>query len=391
EADKLPHQTFRRIHGRGPPYGILSHTWSTYEIPFRAFYDRTIHKAYPVASHKIYSTCDRALEDEIDYVWIDSCCIDKSSSAELSEAINSMYAWYASAKTCYAYLEGFALKEVEELTAGLAICRWFTRGWTLQELIAPREVKFYDRHWAYFGTRMVLSTFLSRITTIPEEVLVGNKTVDPYCVAQKMSWTSMRGTTRGEDLAYCLFGLFEINAPLLYGEGSIRAFKRLQEEIITKTNDLSLFAWQDNDMEGFVGVLAPSPSCYFGMVDVSPRGLLRRNPEFAVTNKGLRISTRLARPLDVAIGRTDVVFMPLNCTPDRSLGSESSLGISLLDEDGIFFRVQGRRYFAPMQELVRTGDVVWTEELIYIAINLRDYLNLENETMGVAGSTLYVQ
>ncbi|KAK7190833.1 uncharacterized protein CC84DRAFT_1186289 [Paraphaeosphaeria sporulosa] len=226
---------FEEFLGEIPPYAILSHTWDAYEIPFKDFYSLHVHEEYPQASQKIYDTCDRALEDELDYVWIDSCCIDKSSSAELSEAINSMYSWYSKAQVCYAFLNDYLASD----------CRWFSRGWTLQEMLAPQDVHFYDKTWSYFGTRKELASTLSSITGVPTEVLDGRKEVEEFCVAQKMAWAAKRQTTREEDTAYCLFGLFQINAPLLYGEGGMCAFERLQEEIIKKTNDLTILAWMN--------------------------------------------------------------------------------------------------------------------------------------------------
>ncbi|KAF2441844.1 HET-domain-containing protein, partial [Karstenula rhodostoma CBS 690.94] len=291
---------FEEFFGEVPPYAILSHTWDAYEIPFKDFYNLHVHEENPQASQKIYDTCNQALEDELDYVWIDSCCIDKSSSAELSEAINSMYIWYSKAQTCYVYLSDYdphAGNSSGFIHDGFEKCRWFTRGWTVQELLAPHHVEFYDKTWSYFGTRKELASTLSNITRVPTKVLDGSKEVEEFCVAQKMAWAARRQTTREEDTAYCLFGLFQINAPLLYGEGGVRAFERLQEEIIKKTNDLTIFAWMNPGprMSGITSVLAPHPRYFSRSQHIRPQNPIGSNPEFKVTNKGLKIKTFIYR------------------------------------------------------------------------------------------------
>ncbi|KIN08824.1 hypothetical protein OIDMADRAFT_188507, partial [Oidiodendron maius Zn] len=213
-----------------PQYVILSHTWGENEISFQQFQNG-------VLNNKIKQCCVQARKEGFGYVWVDTCCIDKTSSAELSEAINSMFRWYKEAVLCYVYLEDFSL-----LRDRLKPCKWFTRGWTLQELIAPPVVEFYDTHWVRFGTRMSLQMVISALTRIPVPMLTASKALQDYSVAVRMSWASRRNTTRLEDRAYCLMGLFDVNMPMLYGEG-LRAFQRLQEEILKRNEDYSLFAW----------------------------------------------------------------------------------------------------------------------------------------------------
>lgn len=195
-----------------------------------------------------------------EYVWIDTCCIDKTSSAELSEAINSMFAWYQEAKVCYAYL--FDVPD-----RPLKASRWFTRGWTLQELIAPREVIFYDGNWRNLGDRTSLGPRISQCTRIPESILSGEKDLDTFSTAQRMSWAAERQTTRVEDRAYCLMGLFGVNMPLIYGEREA-AFIRLQEEILRISEDHSLFAWKSSDTRA--GLLATSPAAFIDSHDIVP-------------------------------------------------------------------------------------------------------------------------
>ncbi|EMD93874.1 hypothetical protein COCC4DRAFT_164276, partial [Bipolaris maydis ATCC 48331] len=230
-----------------PPYAILSHTWGNDEVTFM---DLPLYAPATQARagyQKIEFTCKQAIRDQLKYAWVDTCCIDKRSSSELSEAINSMYAWYRAARRCYAYLSDVVEEYMGE---EFRKSRWFTRGWTLQELLAPTEVVFYNCNWHRLGLRLHHSQLISKITGIDEGALGIRRLTWPknrdmlgaYCVAKKMAWASSRDTTRIEDMAYCLLGMFEINMPLLYGEGD-RAFHRLQEEIIRRVNDDSIFAW----------------------------------------------------------------------------------------------------------------------------------------------------
>jgi hypothetical protein len=214
----------------------------------------------------------------------------QSSSAELNEAINSMFKWYNNARVCYTYLSDFDLDVAESVVSHLEYCRWFTRGWCLQELIAPSELLFYDRNWQFIGTKVSLRGLISRIARIDEEVLIDFNCLYTTPVARRMSWASSRKTTREEDTAYSLLGIFDVNLPMLYGEGT-KAFIRLQEEIIKKSNDLSLFAWRESDPERtYVDMLAPSPSCFYDCYNIKvyriERSTLSSNL-FSITNRGL--------------------------------------------------------------------------------------------------------
>lgn len=197
---------------------------------------------------KILFTCQQAITDGLEWAWVDTCCIDRTSSAELDESIMSMYRWYEQSTRCYAYLSDVPYGLVGDLLASrLRASRWFTRGWTLQELIAPRQVIFFGQAWRCLGTRSHHSTVIHDITRVPEQLLIcdpGNPFSDPrrYSAAQKMSWAAGRECKKIEDVAYCLLGLFGIYMPLQYGEGS-SAFVRLQEEILRRTDDHSVFAW----------------------------------------------------------------------------------------------------------------------------------------------------
>ena len=228
-----------------PKYATLSHTWGEEEITFQDMQgDLQVQKK---GFSKIRGICTQAKKDGFDYIWIDTCCIDKSSSAELSEAINSMYRWYEEGKVCYTYLSDVPSQNVEnprQPGSRFRRSRWFTRGWTLQELIAPPKLIFLSECWSKLGSKMEFIEVLSTITGIDSLVLQGKYDLSAASAARKMSWASKRITTRLEDRAYSLLGIFDVNMPLLYGEGQ-KAFIRLQEEILRQRNDESLFAHQN--------------------------------------------------------------------------------------------------------------------------------------------------
>lgn len=242
-------------------FAILSHTWEEEEITFQDFSDASNYPLNPEFSHprlaqlsralssmkgypKLIDFCKKAKAEGFQWAWMDTCCINKTSSSELSEAINAMYAWYQDSGLCYAYLSDVRSDQDPTLhDSDFRKSRWFTRGWTLQELIAPSEVVFFGSDWKEIGNRRSLSNLVSEITGIPEPVLHDSNTRHDYSLAQRMSWASRRRTTRIEDNAYCLLGIFDINMPLLYGERG-KAFFRLQSAILSRSDDLSLLAWQ---------------------------------------------------------------------------------------------------------------------------------------------------
>jgi hypothetical protein len=274
-----------------PPYAILSHTWDIEEVSFRDMINGPSKTTRGKKGYqKIKQTCRIARKASLDYAWVDTCCIDKSSSAELSEAINSMFQYYKRAKICYAYLSDLPSGIWQDET--FAKCRWFGRGWTLQELLAPATVDFYDAAWVRVRTKTEATDIISQITGIDPDYLWHPGQIRHASVAVRLSWASGRTTTREEDMAYCLLGLFDINMPLLYGEGQ-KAFIRLQEEIVKRTNDLSLLAWKkqaDHKAEYGCGVLASAPSAFR---DSGGFAYGMRENEFSVTNKGIRITTQL--------------------------------------------------------------------------------------------------
>ena len=316
---------FEEFMGRDiPKYAILSHTWEEEEVSFKDMSDPSCHnkKGY----RKIKMTCQVASQAGLSYAWIDTCCIDKSSSAELTEAINSMYRWYRRSDICYAFLTD--LPASVSLDAALKSCRWFTRGWTLQELIAPDHIYFFDQDWNLRGSKRDLVEVLSRITSIDASVLRHPQRLSSVAVAQKMSWAAYRETTRIEDTAYCLLGLFDVNMPLLYGEEE-KAFRRLQVEIIRSTADYSIFAWRmpsaprstvGPKARVYCGILAETPSVFAGCTSFT-REPNHRQGEFSVSNKGVKTQVQiLSAPIPGK--RASRYILPLDCSwaPQKYLG-----------------------------------------------------------------------
>lgn len=304
-----------------PHYVILSHTWGSEEVSFQDIqgsHNRISHRA---GYKKIKDCCAKASEAGFRYVWIDTCCIDKTNSTELSEAINSMFRWYKNSTTCYAYLEDIVPDGPRFVGS-----RWFTRGWTLQELIAPTDVQFFDRDWNEIGSRGSLKRSIEEVTGIPESVLM-NYPLRDHCVAEIMSWAAGRHTTRIEDRAYSLLGLFGVNMPLIYGEGE-NAFLRLQLEIIKITTDHSILAWKALPFSQGQkrGALATTVDQF------RESGHVRSFPDldessFEMTNLGLRITLPCISKKTQEKQRT--LFACLNC---RFENKERCLGICLNEE-----------------------------------------------------------
>ncbi|KAI5986980.1 heterokaryon incompatibility protein-domain-containing protein, partial [Pisolithus orientalis] len=250
-------EVLKENNSKGTRYAILSHRWGD-EVGYEemtGLMKMEEHKRDKVRQRsgyqKIIKSCKQAVKDGHEWLWIDTCCIDKRSSSELSEAINSMYQWYQNAQVCYAYLSDvdelprptkpYHIRSFRERNGWLGP-EWFTRGWTLQELIAPRELEFFNKEWVPIGNKRHLAVVLEDITGIPREVLRDGLSTQRLSVAQIMSWAAHRKTERVEDRAYSLMGMFGVNMPMLYGEGE-KAFQRLQLKIIRRSSDQSIFAW----------------------------------------------------------------------------------------------------------------------------------------------------
>jgi hypothetical protein len=342
------------------PYAILSHRWGAEEVTFKEYRKSRDTIQHRAGYKKVVEFCHLSQQWGVRYAWIDTCCIDKRSSAELSEAINSMYRWYKESFECFVYLEDYRPDEPSSFHA----CEWFSRGWTLQELLAPKHCVFFTTTWKIVGHKHYwdhqycscgkkestpgdlacgpnLLPQLAAATNISRDILSGLKPVRSASAAQRMSWASRRSTTRVEDHAYSLLGLFDINMPLLYGEG-IGAFRRLQEEIIRTSDDTSIFCF---DMEGtmtlhdvlasdrprtaYVQLLADRPSQFLQCSKVG-RGIVRIYEPYSVTHRGLRMVTAaytLVRPVHDS---HPIYAIPLGC--GLQLQGTWSTGLGIWEE-----------------------------------------------------------
>ncbi|KAF5236263.1 hypothetical protein FAUST_6611 [Fusarium austroamericanum] len=355
------------FHKNIPEYAILSHTWGNAkdEVSFQEINNPSPEVRLKKGFRKIELCVQQAQLDGLMYCWVDTCCIDKSSSAELSEAINSMFTWYRNSAVCYIYLDDVEGMAPESLSA-FRRSRWFTRGWTLQELVAPQTRRFFDMHWSCIGemsrtlnnkyrvngffrvgteadeianlssTTTKFSSWVAEITGIPDRVFYAGD-LKSISAATKMSWAAKRETTRIEDQAYCLLGLFDVNMPLLYGEGR-DAFIRLQEEILKKAPDHTLFTWGStaSSTPTLSGLLSYSPKNFssYGCRNLRPKRI--GNP-YEMTNKGLHLQIRLVETMD----DPDEFYAILDVDNETSLGQDYRYSIRLrrLDVWGQYARV----------------------------------------------------
>ncbi|KAK7458730.1 hypothetical protein VKT23_009729 [Stygiomarasmius scandens] len=334
--------TLTEFHANIPIYAILSHTWleKEDEINFQDIrnLDDARKREKATSWSKVAKACEYARKHSFKWIWIDSCCINKESSAELSEAINSMYQYYLDAAVCYVYLSDVGEEDPVEPKSAFRRSRWFTRGWTLQELLAPVYSVFLSKNWLEIGTKWSLRNTISAITSIPCSVFEGEDLYD-YSIAQRMSWAAQRQTTRPEDQAYCLMGIFGISMSTIYGEGGAKAFMRLQQEIIKISDDRSIFAWiaPDGEKESR-GLFAKSPYEFRASGDVRaltrPESYLEPDKSsFSFNNNGLRIYLPLLTAKSSSEG--PLFLAPLLC---RSENDGKFLSIYLRNADGTYIR-----------------------------------------------------
>jgi hypothetical protein len=215
-----------------PAYAILSHTWGRddEEVTFKDIQDHPEQAKSKAGYRKIEFCGKQAASDGLEYFWVDTCCIDKSNNAELAEAINSMFRWYRNAAKCYVYLADVSMGSQDNIDQALQKSRWFTRGWTLQELIAPGSVEFFSSDDKRLGDKKSLEQQLFNITGVALAALRGDP-LNSFSVEERMSWAEKRTTKKEEDKAYSLLGIFNIFMSPIYGEGTEYAFNRLNEEI----------------------------------------------------------------------------------------------------------------------------------------------------------------
>ncbi|KAJ3488172.1 hypothetical protein NLG97_g6245 [Lecanicillium saksenae] len=221
---------------KAPPYAILSHTWGPDEVIFADLKKPTAEWQLKGGYRKIEFCAEQAERHGLRHFWVDTCCIDKSNSIELQTAINSMFRWYRDAARCYVYLADVSKSGMSvgggssSWEPAFRASRWFSRGWTLQELIAPKLVEFYSQEGAFLGDKSSLESTIRDVTDIPVTALRG-AVLSEFTVAERESWVRNRETKYEEDMAYSLLGIFNVFLPLIYGEGKAEAQRRLRDEV----------------------------------------------------------------------------------------------------------------------------------------------------------------
>ena len=365
--------------GDQPPYAILSHTWGKEEVSLQDLAQPEVSRKE--GFQKIRYCCEQSLKDNLEFAWVDTCCIDKSSSAELSEAINSMFRWYLNARVCYAYLQDVATVYPGSSGPGpeFYTSKWFTRGWTLQELLAPDAVVFYTASWQKIGTKKELIGTLSQITNIDSYFLgpEADTRLRYASIAQKMSWASKRTTTRVEDIAYSLLGIFDISLPLLYGE-STRAFTRLQEKLIEQYHDHSIFAWGLSGSGRTSGLFAASPADFRGCEDIIPFHWRNDVPAPSRIPRGVQIHVHLVgHKVDLTGNGSIFVYALLNCYVQHSLHKVLAIPLHTWDAGRSYKRgkeavdhleplsgpFQRPKSISVMDSNPRTGHFMWIQHL----------------------------
>lgn len=338
-------------------YAILSHRWGAdkEEVSFEDM-QNAMDVSHKKGFAKIQGFCSLASGAGCRYAWIDTCCINKGNSTELSEAINSMYRWYQDSKICIVYLEDVPTKHMME-------SEWFERGWTLQELIGPKSLSFFDGDWKLIGTKDQLLEELSYATGIPERVLSHSTAPSSCSVAQRMSWAANRVTKRVEDRAYSLAGLFGVSMGQNYGERG-NAFIRLQRCIIEDSKDESIFAWamDATNTRPWSGLLAPSPCSFADCRDV------RSTPGssgFSVSNGELTIR------LQTFPHSMETYFALLNCTEKPPSNRRLAIFIRRSSTDGEFLRIRDLRGISKILKTIpQTRTLI--ERLLRVSIDPKE-------------------
>ncbi|KAK4897576.1 hypothetical protein LTR27_004720 [Elasticomyces elasticus] len=331
-------------------YSILSHCWSQNkedpEVSHQAFLSGKFDRNGS-GWRKIRRCCRLSKQRGFDWTWIDMCCVDKTSSAELSETTNSMFAWYRDAAECYVFMDDVETISVRQFS----VSRWWSRGWTLQELLAPTAVFFFNKDNVFLGTRDSLADLVSHASGIGHEFVTRKRTIYEASIAQRMSWASRRETTRREDEAYALLGIFDVNIPLLYGEGE-RAFLRLQEEIIRQSDDQTILAWSvpakrrktesNKQKKKCLGVLARAPYDFRGSGDVKSIQCSDVRSH-AITNQGLALHCHTERLLNTSrfgnwSSAYDAVERQERIQLGCKLGHDSILVLHLVNKGKLWYR-----------------------------------------------------
>ncbi|KAG1737691.1 hypothetical protein EDB19DRAFT_1717330 [Suillus lakei] len=338
-------------------YAIFSHRWLNEGEP--TYEDMTKNKRPTGAGYeKLKAFCRTAESHGVMFAWSDTCCIDKTSSAELDESIRSMFRWYRNSSICVAYLANtFTVDKLGD-------DEWFRRGWTLQELLAPKHIKFYGGKWDPLTDTIndldhpELLKEIENATTIRARFLQGRQFVPgPKDIAERMCWAAKRVTSRGEDRAYSLMGIFGVSLSIAYGEGPDYAFFRLVEAILQVSNNLDLLNWAGEPAATShpTRMLPSSPDCYL-MRNRSTLPALNSPQYLTLTNRGLRLELLIVRAtLSSATPQASdrAVFIPdrrhieedkievkgSTESVNKGISSEYAFGLWSIVEDGLDSRL----------------------------------------------------
>ncbi|KAG9186084.1 hypothetical protein G6011_02640 [Alternaria panax] len=348
------------------PYAILSHTWTAgQEVTYKELVEGTgtTKSGYT----KLRFCGERAAKDGLNYFWIDTCCINKTTIEELSMAINSMFGWYKRSAVCYVYLTDVSLpEEVTDVEAdrvsweqAFRHSRWFTRGWTLQELLVPPRVEFFSREGKHLGSRVSLQQEIHEITRIPIEALRGQE-LSEFSVKERMSWATGRKTALEEDKVYCLLGIFRVFLSPIYGEGERHATLRLEEQIQKRPRRIDLEA---RDQEGRPPLCLAAANGHDTVirallrtlqVDVDARDYRGRTALFWAASNGHVTSAKLL----LETGEADVNAANVDgWTPllEASAHGRDAVVKLLLSTDGIDVKVKDRYGLTPLSLAAEYG------------------------------------
>lgn len=320
-----------------PPYAILSHTWGGDDTVAPTHWTRlaTIQRSLPIPE-KVIRACEDVHRRGITYLWVDSLCIDSSSSADLDEAVNGSLRRLRNASVCLVFLEDLPADSPAFDDNIWRKCRYWQRAWTVQELIVPSQVDFFDKQWNYRGSK-TSSDFLpllSNITGVPKTVLTDGNTLSEISMAARMSWLADKIGNREEDVAYSLVAIAGVTLQVRYGEGAERAFLRLQEEVLQDTRDGSIFAWRSANKKDIRGLLARSPSEFrhFSATTGSDwQAPWIFDGKVRFSSKGIQIQSQISRHgscILLEIGRVEL-----------ETGKSTRVGVYLREWNGIYVRV----------------------------------------------------
>ncbi|MCJ1253722.1 hypothetical protein MMC24_001534 [Lignoscripta atroalba] len=329
-------------------YAILSHRWEGAEVDFQTAKNGGLQDPTKnTPSHtKLRSACDKAKEKGCEWLWADTCCIDKNDPRVVTESINSMFEWYSKAKVCFAYLKDVSDSGPDLRKQDGQFSGWFGRGWTLQELLAPTAMEFYNKNWGSLGTRGDLADTLNQATRIQKDYLTGSRSFREASIAAKMSWMAGRQTERPEDIAYSMLGIFSVNMEPQYGEGK-KAFMRLQRALMMESSDESLFAWTmpEKGNKNW-GMVAPSPDCFLDSSDVvviTDKVVQRLEGGYNWVQQGVQFQVSFKAGTEytnlLGMPRKEVEF-PLNCWRRNASGAPETVVLQLVKNNNGYQRGQ---------------------------------------------------